>query len=130
MKRFRRRALPEVELTPLIDVLFILIIFFVLTTSFVKSQLSIDLPYGGGSPINDSPVVISVNSEGQFSVDGKETDRSRVPVLAEEAYLEGKTLLIAGDREAPYGLIATLLDELREKGIEKISLALGGEKKP
>ena len=118
------------ELTPLIDVLFILIIFFVLTTSFVKSQLSIDLPYGGGSPINDSPVVISVNSEGQFSFDGVETAPSQVSGLAEKAYLEGKSLLIAGDKEAPYGLIATLLDELREKGIEKISLALGGEQKP
>lgn len=130
MKRIRRRTLPEVELTPLIDILFILIIFFVLTTSFVKNQLSIELPYGGGTQITGSPVVISVNSAGQFSFDGQEIERTRVPSMAEEAYLKGKDLLIAGDRTAPYGIIATLLDDLREKGIDRVSLALGGEEQP
>ena len=130
MKRIRRRTLPEVELTPLIDILFILIIFFVLTTSFVKNQLSIDLPYGGGSRISGSPIVISVDSQGQFSFDGVKIERARVPSMAEDAYLKGQALLIAGDRTAPYGIIATLLDDLRDRGIDRVSLALGGEEQP
>src|SRR6056297_1799342 len=70
MKRMKRRNLPEIELTPLIDVLFILIIFFVLTTSFIRNQVNVDLPGGTGSPVKGKPAVIAVTEEGRYMIKG------------------------------------------------------------
>lgn len=130
MRSSRRRTFPDIELTPLIDVLFILIIFFVLTTSFVRSQLVIELPSGEGTSIPGSPVVISVGRNGNFAFDEREVTREEAIVLAEESSRHNKDILIAGDSNTSYGTIASLLDEIRSRGIEKVSLALGGKTSP
>lgn len=130
MRSSRRRSFPDIELTPLIDVLFILIIFFVLTTSFVRSQLVIDLPSGKGTSITGSPVVISVDPEGNFAVGNAPVTREEALSLAEESGRNNEDILIAGDTDTSYGTIASLLDDIRARGVDKVSLALGGNTSP
>ncbi len=123
----RRRSDVEVDLTPLIDVLFMLILFFVLTAAFVQGRLDVDLPSGRGETLPADPVVITVRSDGSLLWAGEVTTQEE---LIERACIEkrkGTPLLLAGDRAAPYGFIASLLDALRLEGVDEISLALGGE---
>ncbi|MBL3592924.1 MAG: biopolymer transporter ExbD [Synergistaceae bacterium] len=123
----RRRSDLDVDLTPLIDVLFMLILFFVLTAAFVQGRLDVDLPEGKGQPLGDTPVVITVLADGSLLWAGEETDREALLVLARKAQEEERPLLLAGDSRTPYGLVASLLDGLRREGIDEIGLALGGE---
>lgn len=122
----RRRSSPDVDLTPLIDVLFMLILFFVLTAAFVQGHLDVDLPQGQGEPLPSNPLVITVRSDGSLLWAGEPMALEALLVRAKEAREEKRSLLLAGDREASYGLIASLLDGLRREGIEEIGLALGG----
>lgn len=123
----RRRNNPDVDLTPLIDVLFMLIIFFVLTAAFVRGEVDVQLPEGQGNPVSEVPVILAVHQDGSFSWAGEPMSREDVILRAREAYDDGQTIMLAGDRSVSYGIVATLLDLLRTNGVEKVNLALGGE---
>lgn len=115
------------DLTPLIDVLFMLIIFFVLTAAFVRGEVDVQLPEGKGTPVSAVPVVIAVRQDGSISWAGESMAPDAVIVQAREAFLQGQSILLAGDRSVPYGVVASLLDRLRAAGVQEVSLALGGD---
>jgi biopolymer transport protein ExbD len=71
MKSFRERSrFPELDLTPLIDILFMLIIFFVLAASFDRGAVTVELPRGTASEVSETrPLVITVTKEGHFLLD-------------------------------------------------------------
>ena len=124
----RRRKRPEIDVTPLIDVLFMLIIFFVLTASFLQGRIDVDLPPGRAeSPVEENSVLLMVKADGTVLWDGRETSVPEIAPLAAGAAAAKRDILLAGDREAPYGAIAEVLNILRREGISTAGLALQGE---
>ena len=129
--RIRSRRKVDLDITPLIDVLFMLIIFFVLTTSFVQGKIEVDLPHGEGTPPREGrTLLVSVRSDGTVLWDGVPAARVDVPVLAAHAVAESRDILLAGDRAAPYGAVAELLELLRSEGLDSAGLALQGAAVP
>lgn len=123
----RSRNNPDVDLTPLIDVLFMLIIFFVLTAAFVRGEVDVRLPEGQGNPVSATPIVLTVREDGTFAWEGEALLLDEIILRAQKAYADDQSILLAGDRSVPYGVVANLLDQLRTHGVEKVNLALGGE---
>lgn len=123
MRRPRaRRNLPEVELTPLVDVLFMLIIFFVLTAVFSEPLLPVNLPGATGERFSGKSFTISIDRDGGlFSEDGTLT-REQAIERALASFREGKRIIIAADRDASYGLVVSLLDALRNAGVDTAGL--------
>ena len=129
--RIRSRRKVDLDITPLIDVLFMLIIFFVLTTSFVQGKVEVDLPQGEGTPPREGrTLLVSVRADGTILWDGVPAASVDVPVLAARAMAESRDVLLAGDRTAPYGAVAELLELLRREGLASASLALPGAAVP
>lgn len=128
MRRKGARKSTNIDITPLIDVLFMLIIFFVLTTSFVQGAISIDLPIGDNPPpISDrNPIVLTVTKEKELLWAGESIASADLAERVRAARARSEDILIAGDREASYGVVASLLDRLRALGVESVSLALEG----
>jgi biopolymer transport protein ExbD len=126
MRRNKRRS-ADVDITPLIDVLFMLIIFFVLTASFLHGKIDVDLPTGKGeSKSMEKAITIIVNKNGAISWDGRNISKDDLSPLAKES--TGKEILIAGDKEAEYGTVAEILSILKEAGINSTGLLMqGGE---
>jgi biopolymer transport protein ExbD len=122
MRRIRRGRGADIDITPLIDVLFMLIIFFVLTAVFVRGAIELELPRGGGRTENKAPVIVSVTKEARVYWAGESVEPGDLGRLASEATAAGEDILIAGDRDAPYGAVAELLDALRDLGVESVSL--------
>jgi biopolymer transport protein ExbD len=121
-----KRRVADPDITPLIDVLFMLIIFFVLTAVFVQGAIEIDLPKGSPPPVSESsPIVVTVTEDSKILWAGGEVNRSELPGLVESARAKSEDILIAGDRDAPYGDVAELLDELRGLGVENVGMILG-----
>lgn len=119
----------DIDITSLIDVLFMLIIFFVLTASFLQGSIEIDLPEGEAQRISErDPVVVTVTG-GAILWAGEAVSRDSLPALVAKAIAESDDILIAGEKSAPYGDVADLLDEMRVLGVESVGLAFGGEKK-
>ena len=123
-RRNRRHA--EIDITPLIDVLFMLIIFFVLTASFVQGKLDVQLPSGEGSSADtQGAVIVTVAADRKIFWDGREVTREELKKLAAES--KGREMLVAGDEKVPYGDVAGLLSLLRKEGATSAGLMLSGE---
>ena len=122
----RRRNSPEVDLTPLMDVMFMLIIFFVITASFSRGEISVNLPEGKGSRMEGEITVLNVGTDGRLLINGVEVISSDLADIALQSEQSGRKFVIAGDKAAPYGVIANILELLRNKGISSATLAIEG----
>ncbi len=124
----RRRRRPELDITPLIDVLFMLIIFFVLTANFLQGRIEVDLPVGEAvAKTEENALLLTVRKDGSVLWGDRETRTEELAPLAAEAAAARRDILLAGDREAPYGAVAEVLDVLRREGIVSTGLALQGD---
>ena len=128
----REKAEPEVNLTSLIDVVLLLLIFFMVSTSFVKqSQISIRLPEAESSAIvEETPdfIDVMITEQGTYLVDGRELINNR-PETIRNALLKisgGNTdlpLTISADANARHQYVVTAMDVAGKLGFVKISIA-------
>ncbi len=124
----RKRRAPSVIIVSLIDILAILLIFFIVTTTFQKNQpqLQINLPESKTAEQapaeNSQPLVLRIKSADQITLDEKpvtlETLADALKTLREQA--PGRPIAMQADREAPFGLVVKALDALRDAGIKNI----------
>src|SRR5690606_1880121 len=121
----------SIDLTPLIDVVFILLIFFMVSTTFTKeSRLGLVLPEAArGQPAEDRPeqLEITVNDQGGYGVNGQAlvNDRPETLQLAIEK-LSGDArdlpVILHGDARAPHEAVVRALDVLGRLGFSEISI--------
>ncbi|WP_275289111.1 ExbD/TolR family protein [Halomonas elongata] len=115
----------EVNLTPMLDVVFIMLIFFIVTTSFIKeSGVEIERPESSAaSPRPDAQVLVAITPEGAVWVDGEPVDIHRVgPRVAGMVSDEG-SVVIQADRDATTGVLIEVMDRLREADVEQVAVA-------
>jgi biopolymer transport protein TolR len=119
------KIIGEINLTPLMDLTFILLITFIITFPLLESGLPVSLPKAQGTPIEDQDTVtITVNGEGNWFFDKREVSREQF--VNEITYLKESrpeaVVLLRGDEALPYGTLIELMQVLKENGIQKISL--------
>lgn len=128
----RAKAEPEVNMTSLIDVVLLLLIFFMVSTSFVKqSQISIRLPEADSSAqVEETPqsLDIMITEQGTFLVNGRELVNSRPETIrnALQRMSSGNTTLpltISADANARHQFVVTAMDVAGKMGFVKISIA-------
>jgi biopolymer transport protein ExbD len=130
--KFSRRVRPEVEvnLTPLIDVVFLLLIFFMVSTTFTKeTHLSIDLPEASSQSIRaaDLQIEISITREGNFAINGVALINRKPGTLrsAVEKVSEGDTsipMVITADSATPHQSVVTAMDVVGQLGFARLSI--------
>ena len=128
---------PEINLIPLIDVLFCLILFLVLTTSFnQRAALHLQLPQAAAGVIPDArpPLIILVDVEGRFFVGNTEVARKDV-VAVKEAIAQAagtdrtRPVVLRADGRTPHQSVVTAMDALGQLGFTKLSIATTPERK-
>jgi len=124
---FTRAKKPSLalDLAPLIDVVFLLLIFFMLTSSFTPPSLPLDLPEaGGGQASPDQPVVVSVDAGGVIAINGEvvtvETFPSRLQELLKST--GASAVHFRGDRDSAFGTFVQLMDLAREAGAGQLHI--------
>jgi len=121
---------PEVNLTPLIDVVFILLIFFMVSTTFQKeSQIKIELE-ASGEPVEDRKELLEIviDAEGRYFIDQQQVVNTELDTLkrAIQKYLGEQTdlpVVIRADRSTPYESVVRAMDATAQLGLVKMSLA-------
>lgn len=122
---------PEVNLTPLIDVVFLLLIFFMVSTTFTKeSEISVDLPEANADPVEVvvQPIDVTIDMKGRFYVNQQKVVNRQIDTLkkAIQLAMDGKSdlpLVISADANTPHQAVVTAMDAARQLGIVKLSLA-------
>jgi len=124
-RRNRRRS-GGLPLTPLIDIIFLLSLFFVLNTSFRQEQyLDVELPESETSEdIQAEGIILTLRADGSTAVDGVEVSWDALTSVLKESAGDQKNMevIIRGDENVPYGRAVAALDRVRLAGIESISL--------
>lgn len=130
----RRKALAEasIELTPLIDVVLLLLIFFMVSASFVReSRHGIELPGAAGEPraMEAATVRISVHRDGAYRVNGRSVAGGSVPELSAAIVEAGAGfqnvdagVVIAADAHSTHQAVVMALDAAGQAGLRRVSL--------
>lgn len=134
---FRRKVQesPKVDLTPMIDVVFLLLIFFMISTTFIEQPgLSIDLPESGSDQIKqtEKDLHIYLTASGDIYL-----ERTKVTKAALEAHLATykpavagtMTFLLMADKEARHGQVVELMGMARAAGFSQLAIATEAEEK-
>jgi len=122
---------PHVNLTPLIDVVFLLLIFFMISTTFKReSELNVDLPKAAAQPTETKKESINliIDRQGRFFVNRRMVVNSQVTTLMSalrKVIGERKdiSLTISADAMTPHQYVITAMDAARQLGITKLSMA-------
>jgi biopolymer transport protein ExbD len=122
---------PDVNLTPMIDVVFLLLLFFMVSTSFIReSSLKVDLPEATGQTLTEkqSPIDIIINAEGQFIIN--ETilltpDNNELVALLKKAVgdTQNPHIIISADANTDYQHIVSAMDVAQQLGYTRLTLA-------
>ena len=125
MFRRPRRPTHTIDMAPLIDVVFLLLVFFMLTSSFTPPALPLDLPEvrssAGSEPV---VVVVSLDAAGGLAIDGSVVEESAFEVRLKEALVAAgtQTVHFRGDKNAVYGKFLGLMAKAKEAGAGQFHL--------
>jgi biopolymer transport protein ExbD len=118
-----------INLTPMVDVVFLLLIFFLAATTFANEEVALDLRLpqakSGQSGKNEKPLVVNVLADGRLNVDGREVsfEALRQKLQAAGERNAEQAVLVRGDQQAQFGLGVQVLDACRLAKIKKVDFA-------
>lgn len=119
-----------IDLTPLIDAVFMLIIFFVMTAGVVRSAMNIDLPAASNSAALKADrkiVTLAVDSSGKIFSEGRETEAKGIKALIEAK--PGYAIDLQVDKKAPFDTFVRVMDELKGLGKTDVNVSTLDERK-
>ena len=121
----RKKALATIDIAPLIDVVFLLLIFFMLTSSFITEPgIEVNLPRAVTSEaIEEKNIVVTVTSENVLYIDGQVVTLQELTARLRRGHDEEKALFIRADRRASVGRIVEVWDLARDVGIPRVNIA-------
>ncbi len=126
-RRSHRQEEAQVDLTPMLDIVFIMLIFFIVTSTFVReSGIEVDKPQAT-NVVNqkDVGIFIAVTADNDVYIDKKMVDIERVQAALEAMLLDKpeSSLVIQADERAFSGTVIQVMDAAKGAGIEKIAIA-------
>ena len=127
MSRLRRKQSDSsIQLTPMIDVMTVLLAVFMVTTPMMTTGIDLELPRAGASAMtgNDHAIQISVDSSGHFFLSEMELPCDEIVKRAIAMREENPqlTIMISGDTHADYGAVMSVMGKLKDAGFQKVGL--------
>jgi biopolymer transport protein ExbD len=112
------------DLTPLIDMVFLLLIFFLLTSFFVRPSIPVNLPEAAHTEVTEhQDITITIEKDGTILLDGRSVSERRLVSTVRLLYssLDDKQVVIQADREVPFGRVIQVMDLTKNAGVKNIS---------
>ncbi|MFI5011247.1 MAG: ExbD/TolR family protein [Hyphomicrobiales bacterium] len=119
------QPLAEINVTPLVDVMLVLLIVFMITAPLLATGMRVDLPQAKAVPVDpQQPVIVTVRKDGTTFLGSDELPHDDLAAAIRSKLGDDKAVLIhlRGDREASYGQVVAVMDELARSGFAKIAL--------
>lgn len=119
-------TLAEINVTPLVDVMLVLLIIFMVCAPMMQQGAQVDLPKANAGSLNEAPeqVVLIVTRQKEIQINGntlpKGTLRQRLDTIAKAK--PGTQVFIQADQNVPYGFIAQIIAEVKKARITKVGL--------
>ena len=132
--RLRRAPMSEINVTPLVDVMLVLLIIFMITAPLLVAGVPVDLPESRAGALDQQakPVQISLDGKGGIFIDDAPVTDSALAnrlaaIAAEPAPPEGRRIYLRADRNLDYGRVMRVMGELNRAGLNRVALVSVGE---
>jgi len=129
-KRSRRAAMSEINVTPLVDVMLVLLIIFMVTVTLPAVGVPVDLPDSRAAPVEEKPdqITVSIDAGGTIYIEDAPVPAGGLPAALEALNRGGEPPLVVlrGDRSLDYGRVMQVMGELGRAGFTSISLVTDG----
>lgn len=126
-RRPRKRPLSEINVTPLVDVMLVLLIIFMISAPLLNVAVPVELPQTEASAVDASsdPVVVSIKRDGEIFVGESEVSFDRLVLAVAQEGGDGardRPVSVRGDGQAPYQAVARVMARLSSAGFTKLNL--------
>ncbi|MCZ8370043.1 MAG: biopolymer transporter ExbD [Porphyrobacter sp.] len=129
-KRSRRAAMSEINVTPLVDVMLVLLIIFMVTVTLPAVGVPVELPESRAAPVEEKPdqITVSIDAAGTIYIEDAPVPTGGLPAALEALNRGGEQPLVVlrGDRSLDYGRVMQVMGELGRAGFTSISLVTDG----
>jgi biopolymer transport protein ExbD len=119
-----------IDMTPMLDIVFIMLIFFIVTTVFVKEAgIEVNKPGASESVMpKNANIFIAVTEAGDVWIDKRQIDIDSVRANLERLMAEqpSDVLIIQADKNSDYGVVMDVMDQVKAAGVDRISIATTG----
>jgi biopolymer transport protein ExbD len=121
----------QIDMTPMLDIVFIMLIFFIVTTVFVKQAgIEVNKPDGETAvQYKNANIFIAITEDGDVWIDRREISADAVRANLEKLLLEQPTdvVFIQADSKSKHGIVIDVMDQVKAAGIERVAVAVRGE---
>ncbi len=121
-----RRPISDINITPMVDVMLVLLIVFMVAAPLMTMGVPIDLPetQAQAMPLQSKPITVTVEPDGALSIDGEPTTLETLVAAVEALAVEGtdERLYVRGDTSTAYGAIMEVMGQLSAAGYGRIGL--------
>lgn len=121
-------AVSEINVTPLVDIMLVLLVVFMITAPMMTQGLTVDLPTAEGKSFEtsaDNPTTVSIARSGEVLVDGINLGKGEGLELTLGTMLRGRRItraLLEADETVPYGLVVQIVDIMNRAGVEQLGM--------
>ena len=134
--RSRRAPMSEINVTPLVDVMLVLLIIFMVTAPLLVAGVPVDLPESRAGALDQQakPVQIAIDRNGRLFIDDVAVTEAQLPrrlaaIAAEPAPPEGRRIYLRADKGLDYGRVMRVMGELNQAGLNRVALVSIGEER-
>ncbi|WP_297488926.1 protein TolR [Acidocella sp.] len=122
----RYRPMAEINVTPLVDVMLVLLIIFMVTAPMITSSVNVNLPQANAKPApsDSKPITISVNAQGQAFLNNTAVELPNLVATLQAASQNNpdQRIFVRGDKDVPYGTMIQVMATITQGGFTKVAL--------
>jgi biopolymer transport protein TolR len=124
--RRRYRPMAEINVTPLVDVMLVLLIVFMITAPMITSGVNVNLPQANAKPVNSDskPITITVNSQDQIYLQNSQVQLSNLVATLQQISQNNndQRVFVRGDKDVSYGDMLQVMATITQGGFTKVAL--------
>ncbi|BCL60725.1 protein TolR [Desulfomarina profundi] len=122
----RKRLVSDINVTPLVDVMLVLLIIFMVTAPMMTQGLNIDLPETTSKSLRqeEKPIIVTIDKDGQISINNVVQVRALMVQELEKNYAMNKKqpIFLRADKNVPYGIVVGVMADIKAVGFDKIGM--------
>jgi len=125
-KNGKKNLVSEINVTPLVDVMLVLLIIFMITAPMMTQGLNVDLPETTSKSLRqeEKPLVITINKDGEISINNVPQVRALMVQELEKSYTINKDqpVFLKADKKVAYGIVVGVMADIKAVGFDKIGM--------
>jgi len=127
-RRAGRAPIANINVTPLVDVMLVLLIIFMVTSPMLSQGVDVELPETASTPVKPTkePITVTINQAGQVHIEDHVVALDRLGAKVEAIFRARESrkreVLLRADRKVPYGVVAQVMASLQEAGVDHLGM--------